>query len=182
MRSSPSAPTSTCTASSTRSSSSACDVTHARCGFLGVLGEDGELIDYVVQGFTEDEVKAMADLPFGLGLHRPTRSRSGCTASATTRRTTASPRTTPPAESLLSMPVRIGDAVFGNLYLSQKADGEAFTNGDEARVDALARVAGLMIRNARRYAVSERRREWVEASAEIAESLHDATRIDETLT
>ena len=79
------------------------------------------------------------------------------------------------------MPVRIGDTVFGNLYLSQKADGEAFTNGDEARVDALARVAGLMVRNARRYAVSERRREWVEASAEIAESLHDATRIDETL-
>jgi signal transduction histidine kinase len=38
-----------------------------------------------------------------------------------------------------------------------------------------------MVRNARRYAVSERRREWVEASAEIAESLHDVTRIDETL-
>ena len=64
---------------------------------------------------------------------------------------------------------------------NQKADAADFTNGDEARVDALARVAGLMVRNARRYAVSERRREWVEASAEIAESLHDATRIDETL-
>ena len=160
--------------------SSACDVTHARCGFLGVLGENGEVIDYVVQGFTEDEVKAMADLPFGLGLldnAQPLRlHRLG-----EHQDEYGFPEGHPAAESLLSMPVRIGDTVFGNLYLSQKADGEAFTNGDEARVDALARVAGLMVRNARRYAVSERRREWVEASAEIAESLHDATRIDETL-
>jgi signal transduction histidine kinase len=160
--------------------SSACDVTHARCGFLGVLGENGELIDYVVEGFTEDEVKAMADLPFGLGMldnAHPTRlHRLGDHLEEYDF-----PEGHPAGESLLSMPVRIGDAVFGNLYLSQKGDGEAFTNGDEARVDALARVAGLMIRNARRYAVSERRREWVEASAEIAESLHDATRIDETL-
>ena len=122
----------------------------------------------------------MADLPFGLGLldnAQPLRlHRLG-----EHQEEYGFPEGHPAAESLLSMPVRIGDTVFGNLYLSQKADGEAFTNGDEARVDALARVAGLMVRNARRYAVSERRREWVEASAEIAESLHDATRIDETL-
>jgi signal transduction histidine kinase len=159
---------------------SACDVTHAGRGFLGVLGENGELIDYVVHGYTEDEVKAMGDLPFGLGLisnPHPLRLRGlGDHPEAY-----GFPANHPPGESFLSMPVRIGDAVFGNLYLSQKDDGEHFTNGDEARVDALARVAGLMVRNARRYAVSERRREWVEASAEIAESLHDATRIDETL-
>ena len=159
---------------------SACDVTHAERGFLGVLGENGQLIDYVVHGFTEDEVKAMGDLPFGLGLisnPHPLRLRGlGDHPEAY-----GFPANHPPGESFLSMPVRIGDSVFGNLYLSQKADGEHFTNGDESRVDALARVAGLMVRNARRYAVSERRREWVEASAEIAESLHDATRIDETL-
>ncbi len=159
---------------------SACDVTHARRGFLGVLGEDGELIDHVAHGFSDDEVKALGDQPFGLGLianPHPLRLRGlGDNPEAY-----GFPANHPAEESFLSMPVRIGDAVLGNLYLSQKADAADFTNGDEGRVDALARVAGLMIRNARRYAVSERRREWVEASAEIAESLHDATRMDETL-
>jgi signal transduction histidine kinase len=159
---------------------SACDLTGARYGFLGVLGDNGELVDYVVHGLSDDEVKAMGDLPFGLGLidnPHPLRLR----ALGDHPEAYGFPANHPAADSFLSMPVRIGDAVFGNLYLSRKADGSDFTNGDEARVDALARVAGLMVRNARAYAVSERRREWVEASAEIAESLHDVTRMEETL-
>ena len=36
----------------------------------------------------------------------------------------------------------------------------------------LARVAGVAIRNARSYSLSERRREWVEATARVTESLH----------
>ena len=160
---------------------SACDVTHARCGFLGVLGENGELIDYVVHGLHRGRgqgdgrpavrprpdqanphplrLRGLGDHPEAYGFpanHPPARASSACrSGSATPSSATSTSARRPTATT--------------------------FTNGDEARVDALARVAGLMIRNARRYAVSERRREWVEASAEIAESLHDATRIDETL-
>ncbi len=36
----------------------------------------------------------------------------------------------------------------------------------------LARVAGVAIRNARSFTLSERRREWVEATARVTESLH----------
>lgn len=39
-------------------------------------------------------------------------------------------------------------------------------------LDRLARVAGVAIRNARTFSLSERRREWVEATAVVTESLH----------
>jgi signal transduction histidine kinase len=57
--------------------------------------------------------------------------------------------------------------VFGNLYLTEKRGGLPFTEQDEQLVEALAGTAGLVIDNARTYGLSERRRRWLEATAEI---------------
>ncbi len=73
--------------------------------------------------------------------------------------------------SFLGMPVRIRGTVFGNLYLTEKAGGGPFTEADEGLVEELARTAGYVISNARSFALSERRRQWLEASAELAELL-----------
>ena len=73
--------------------------------------------------------------------------------------------------TFLGVPVRIRGTVFGNLYLTEKPDGGAFTERDESLVEALARAAGFVIENARAYGLSERRRQWLEASAELAEAL-----------
>ena len=73
----------------------------------------------------------------------------------------------PPMRSFLGVPVRIGNRVFGNLYLTEKAGGGDFTAQDEAIVVALAAAAGVAVENAQLYAESSRRQEWLAASAEI---------------
>ncbi len=51
--------------------------------------------------------------------------------------------------SFLGVPVRVGEAVFGNLYLTEKRTGGEFTPADVEVAQALAAVAGLAIENAR---------------------------------
>src|SRR5438034_3474163 len=46
----------------------ACAVTAARYGALGVLGQDGRLSDFVTCGVTEDERRAIGNLPVGKGI------------------------------------------------------------------------------------------------------------------
>ena len=69
--------------------------------------------------------------------------------------------------SFLGVPVRIGEEVFGNLYLTERTAGGEFTADDEELAIALAAAAGAAIANARRYAESEQRRRWLDASAQL---------------
>ena len=57
--------------------------------------------------------------------------------------------------SFLGVPILLRDEVFGNLYLTDKVGGEAFTDVDEELVVALAAAAGLAIDNARLHAVMQ---------------------------
>jgi len=67
--------------------------------------------------------------------------------------------------------VRVRDAVFGNLYLTEKADGGAFTHADEVVVEALAAAAGIAVQNADLFEQSRLRQRWLEATAEIRTEL-----------
>jgi GAF domain-containing protein len=58
------------------------------------------------------------------------------------------PRDHPPMRSFLGVPIRVGETVFGNLYLTEKAGGTGFTATDEAVVSALAAAAGVAVQNA----------------------------------
>jgi signal transduction histidine kinase len=74
--------------------------------------------------------------------------------------------------SFLGVPVLVRDRVFGNLYLTEKVHGPAFTDADEALVVALAGQAGIAIENARlREEVADRA--LVEERERIARDLHD---------
>ena len=57
----------------------------------------------------------------------------------------------PPMRTFLGVPVRIRDEVFGNLYLTEKAGGQPFSEDDEVLIQALAAAAGIAIDNARLY-------------------------------
>ena len=77
-----------------------------------------------------------------------------------------------PMSSFLGVPVLVRDRVFGNLYLTEKVGGPAFTDADEALVIALAGQAGVAIENARlREEVADRA--LVEERERIARDLHD---------
>jgi signal transduction histidine kinase len=83
-------------------------------------------------------------------------------------------------ETFLGVPVRVRGTVFGNLYLTEKAGG-MFTEQDEQLVDSLAKAAGFVIDNARSFASSERRRQWLEASAAVVEALQPPVDLDDAL-
>jgi signal transduction histidine kinase len=162
---------------------SACAMTGARYGALGVLGDEGGLDDFVTAGLTPEEHAAIGELPRGKGIlgllieePRPLRLR-------TLQEHPASygfPPQHPPMETFLGVPVRVRGTVFGNLYLTEKAGG-MFTEQDEQLVDSLAKAAGFVIDNARSFASSERRRQWLEASAAVVEALQPPVDLDDAL-
>ena len=63
----------------------------------------------------------------------------------------------PPMRTFLGVPVVVGGEPFGNLYLTEKAGGEEFTEEDEVTVGVLAEFAGVAIDHARRYSGLESR-------------------------
>ena len=72
--------------------------------------------------------------------------------------------------SFLGVPVLVRGEVFGNLYLTEKADGD-FTAEDEAVLTALAGAAGIAIDNARLYEEGEIRRRWLAAVSDVRAAL-----------
>jgi len=158
----------------TRIVEAATALTGARYGALGVLGRDGELVEFVTTGIDERARKLIGDLPRGRGIlgviiEDPSGLRLADLSAHPS--SVGFPTNHPPMTSFLGMPVRIRGTVFGNLYLTEKAGGGPFTEADESLVEELARAAGYVISNARSFALSERRRQWLEASAELAELL-----------
>ena len=77
----------------------------------------------------------------------------------------------PPMRTFLGVPVRIRGEVYGNLYLTEKAGGQPFSEDDEVLVQALAAAAGIAIDNARLYEASKTRQSWIEATRDIGTEL-----------
>lgn len=73
--------------------------------------------------------------------------------------------------SLLGVAVGSAGSTHGNLFLANRMGGGGFSAEDESLVTALAATAGIAIENARLYAESHRRQEWLTASAEISQQL-----------
>lgn len=153
---------------------SACELIGARFGALGVIGEDQSLSHFITVGIDEDEIRMIGELPKGHGVlghlirePRPLRLHDlGGHPMAS-----GFPSNHPPMKTFLGVPVRVRDAVFGNLYLTEKRGGEDFSDEDEDLAVALAAAAGVAIENARLFADSGRRQGWLEAGMEISGKL-----------
>jgi signal transduction histidine kinase len=163
---------------------SACELTGARYGALGVIGSDGNLDDFVTHGIDEEMHRKIGDLPHGRGILKLLIDQPEPLRLDDLRqhpRSFGFPEHHPPMRTFLGVPVRIRGTVFGNLYLTEKEGGGAFSGQDERLVLALASAAGFVIDNARAYLVSERRRQWLEASADLTEALQPPISIDRAL-
>ena len=152
------------------------DVAGARYAALGVIGADGLLEQFLHVGLDDDAVQAIGELPKGRGVlgaliedPKPIR----LTRIADDPRSSGFPDHHPAMTTFLGVPIRSRDAVFGNLYLTDRVDGSPFTAEDEELVLALAATAGVAIENARLYEESRRRQEWLRASGEISRQLLD---------
>ena len=149
----------------------ATELVDAQYGALGVRGEEHELVEFITVGIDEETRDAIGAPPGGRGVlgvlvddpkpirlddirHHPD--------------SVGFPANHPPMRTFLGVPVRIRDEVYGNLYLTEKAGGQPFSEDDEVLVEALAAAAGIAIDNARLYTQSQTRQSWIEATRDIA--------------
>jgi signal transduction histidine kinase len=155
------------------------DLLGARYAALGVIGRDGALEQLVHDGMDDDLVAETGDPPRGYGILGLL---AGDPAPIRMASLSAHPSASgfppghPPTGAFLGVPVRIGEEIFGNLYLTERTAGGEFTADDEELAIALAAAAGTAIANARRYAESEQRRRWLDASAQLTPLLLAADR------
>ncbi len=146
----------------------------AEYGALGVIGEDRKLSQFVSVGIDQETIKAIGPLPSGHGiLGEVIRHPEPLRLARLSQHPSSSgfPEHHPPMRSFLGVPIRVRDAVFGNLYLAEKRGGKEFDAEDEAVLSTLAVAAGVAVENARLYEESERRRQWMEANAEVVREL-----------
>jgi signal transduction histidine kinase len=159
-----------------RITETATELVDARYGALGVLDVSGtRLAEFITVGIDQAEVNRIGHLPEGHGIlglliadPKPLRL-PDLNAHPDSY---GFPPNHPPMTSFLGVPILLRNEVFGNLYLTDKADGDVFTDVDEELVVALAAAAGLAIENARLHqhvgAMA-----LLEDRERIAQDLHD---------
>ncbi|TQC47424.1 GAF domain-containing protein [Rhodococcus sp. WS4] len=142
-----------------------------RYGALGVLNDSGDgLQDFVYSGIDEETRLLIGDLPTGHGLlgllieHPAPLRLDNITGHAAS---VGFPAHHPPMRTLLGVPIRIRGQVYGNLYLTDKAAGQSFTEDDEILIQALAAAAGIAIDNARLFEQARQRQQWQQAASDI---------------
>jgi two-component system sensor histidine kinase DevS len=156
----------------------------AQYGALGVIGQDGLLVEFIHVGMDEDTVTAIGHLPEGRGIlghlieePRPLRLHD----LASHPHSIGFPEHHPPMSTFLGVPLRVRNEVFGNLYLSEKRDGRDFDSEDERIISALATAAGIVVENARLLESASRREQWLRASSEITNLVISEAEIDDVL-
>jgi signal transduction histidine kinase len=156
----------------------------AKYGAMGVIGEAGQLAEFIPIGVTEEEISRIHHWPEGKGLlgalitdPKPVRIADLGVHSLSS----GFPAGHPPMTSFLGVPIRIRDEVYGNLYLTEKRDGREFDEEDEAVLVALAAAAGVAIENARLYDEARRQQRWLAASAEVTRTLLSGADVSEAL-
>jgi signal transduction histidine kinase len=139
----------------------ACEITGARHGALGVLGRDGaSLKDFVYIGVPEETARAIGHLPEGKGLLGAVieeRATIKVADISSDPRSAGFPPHHPPMTSFLGVPLRVGDEVFGNFYVTDKQGGGAFTDDDARLLERFSAQASLTVAYARQAEQEERR-------------------------
>jgi GAF domain-containing protein len=77
----------------------------------------------------------------------------------------------PRMETFLGVPVFVAGEPFGNLYVTEKPDGNEFTDVDEEALVLLAELAGVAIDHTRRYSGSEARRGELERTVSSLDAM-----------
>jgi signal transduction histidine kinase len=153
----------------------AAELTGARYAALGVIDRAGQSLErFFTAGIDEETRSAIGDVPRGRGIlgvlireARPLRLRD----IAEDPRSVGFPRNHPPMRSFLGVPIVLRGVAYGNLYLTEKADGAEFSAADEELTQLLAAQAAVAIENARLYESSTRWLRQLESLNEIGNAL-----------
>ncbi|HKD95875.1 MAG TPA: GAF domain-containing protein [Gaiellaceae bacterium] len=163
----------------------AAELTGAKYAALGVIDANGtELEQFVTHGVDDDLRAEIGELPRGRGIlgvlirdAQPLRLHD----LAEDARSVGFPPGHPPMRSFLGVPVMVRGVAYGNLYLTEKQNGEDFTDEDEELVTLLAGQAAVAIENARLYEASTRWSRQLQSLQEIGTALATETDIEKLL-
>jgi signal transduction histidine kinase len=152
----------------------AAEVTDARYGALGVIGEGNEHTDFLTTGMSAKQRRAIGALPKGRGIlgllitePHPVR----ISNIAGDPRSVGFPPNHPPMRSFLGAPVQAMGRVFGNIYLAEKRGTLEFSAEDEESLAVLAAQAGAAIANASLYEETRLRERWLDALRDITNDI-----------
>ena len=164
---------------------SAAELTGARYAALGVIdGSGSELERFLTTGIDAETQAAIGDLPRGRGIlgvlireDAPLRLHN----LGDDPRSIGFPPHHPPMRTFLGVPVHLRGVAYGNLYLTEKADGEDFTAEDQELVELLASQAAVAIENARLYEAATGWSKQLESLNEVGNALATETDLDPLL-
>ena len=150
---------------------SARSLTGAGYGVLLTYDEHGGVRDVFTTGMTAEERGALQDYPTGQGLlgylneiEEPLR----LADIASHPESVGFPENHPPMKTFLGMQIRYRGEHVGNIFLTEKAAEQEFTEEDEETIVMLASLAGTAISNARIYEQELRARADLEALVNIS--------------
>ena len=144
-------------------------LTGARWGIIATVDEAGAPQDFLFSGFTPEEERALAAWPeraqlFAYFRHLPGPLRVA-DLSVHVRALGIEPAPMF-SRSFQGTPMRHRGAGVGSFFLADKADGEAFTEADEATLVLFAQQAAAALANARAHREEQRTRADLEALVE----------------
>ncbi|MFJ3702528.1 MULTISPECIES: GAF domain-containing protein [unclassified Streptomyces] len=164
----------------------AAELAHARYAAIGVVETPGEnLCDFITHGVLEETARAIGRPPDGhtglLGALIQEGVSIRLEDLETDPRFAGFPAGHPKMRTFLGVPIQDQDRTFGNLYVMEKYDGDAF--GDDAlhMLRVLATEAGIAIGHARMYEAARRRERWIDGSVAVTTALLSGGDADEAL-
>ena len=163
----------------------AAELTGARYAALGVIDANrAELEQFITHGIDDDLRAEIGDLPRGRGilgvLIRDAKALR-LHDLAEDPRSVGFPPGHPPMRSFLGVPILLRGVAYGNLYLTEKQDGEDFSDEDEELVTLLAGQAAVAIENARLYEASTRWSRQLQSLHEVGNALATETELEKLL-
>ena len=149
-------------------------ITGARYAALGVINQERTGLErFLTTGIDAEGYARIGDLPRGRGIlgalitdSRPLRLRD----LSEDPRSVGFPPGHPPMHSFLGLPILIRGVAWGNLYLTEKSEGD-FTEEDEELVQLLAAQAAVAVENARLYESATRWSRQLESLTEVGNAL-----------
>jgi two-component system, NarL family, sensor histidine kinase DevS len=168
------------------------ELTGARYAALGILDERKEELErFVFMGIDEETRRLIGPLPRGGGvLGELIRNPQPLRLPDVTQhpRSYGFPPGHPPMTTFLGVPISIRGEAWGNLYLTDKAEGAEFDDRDQESAIVLAEWASIAIGNARLYEDVARRRaeleravRGLEATATMARAVGFETDLERVL-
>jgi signal transduction histidine kinase len=157
----------------------AAELAGARYAALGVIDQTGQALErFIVTGIDAETQAKIGEPPHGRGIlgvlirdAKPLRLHQ----LSDDPRSVGFPSHHPPMSTFLGVPILLRGVAYGNLYLTEKEEGEDFTEEDEELTQLLAGQAAVAIENARLYESATRWSKQLEALHEVSTAISRET-------